>query len=343
VTVRSSNGSIAAAVLAAMGTCASANPALAGEKESIRLEYEAPAGCPSQAEFVARVGELGGDFQADMSATSARRFRVSIEGGPLSVATSVASFVGNLRLEDARGRETSREVSGKDCESVVGPLSLFFALALDETRDAGPPPATPKPASATAATDSEEALLSVPAASADMSIADLPKKARGGLAGDGLVMYTLGPVSQPSYGGRLSAATLVGDGAHLGLSVALANVTDGSGFAAWTGATLGWGAPWTDGALGFSMEAGLRLNRMRWADPYAGYSGDSCVHSDTCAGTVTPTTSEAPYVAVNLYLVPWRRGSLRPYVADTFLASTDIARTFEFSASLNAGVAWQAW
>src|SRR5580698_5048532 len=92
-------------------------------KEPVQFHYEVPPGttaCPTESEFVARVSDLGVDLRSDAGFESARRFAVSIEGGH--------PFVGKLRIRDAVGAESSREVSGEDCESVVQPLTLFVSL-----------------------------------------------------------------------------------------------------------------------------------------------------------------------------------------------------------------------
>jgi hypothetical protein len=305
-------------------------------REPVQFHYEVPPGttaCPTESEFVARVSDLGVDLRSDPGFESARRFAVSIEGaGP---------FVGKLRIRDAKGGERSREVSGEDCESVVQPLSLFVSLAVDDA------PAQPPQVSADAAVDLRPEVHVEPDKQAPTT-PTTPTSRRGGIGADAFVLGTLGSITQASYGAHVTAGTLVSSHAYVGGSLAFANDASDQGFSGWLGALVGWGAPWTDGIGGVSFEAGVRVSRVvGYSDPGSRDQGGCTSLSpplSSCISGAAQWSSEAPYVAASVVVqVPLRDSHFRPYFSHTSLGSTDLHRLFVFGATLNAGVAWQAW
>jgi hypothetical protein len=308
-----------------------ARTAEASEKEPIRFVYDAPRGCPTEAEFVARVAELGGAFQADPGLESARRFVVRI----VPRTDADGPFSGTLRVTDAVGEETVRVVTGADCEAVTGPLSLFVSLALDDLPALPPathptvslePPASPLPP-----LDERPAL-------------DPQTHPNGGLSVDSFLLGSVSGVLQGSYGLRVTAVTRVGTGTRLGGSAALVNDATDAGASGWAGVLLAWGAPWTNHIVGFAMDAGVHVARMTGQSNLGTVQPSLCQPGSCFNGVPTRWTSEAPYVAATLILqVPLRRSSFRPYFGHTFLASENPLGSFAFGITLNAGVAWQAW
>ncbi|HEY6079683.1 MAG TPA: hypothetical protein VIW29_12800 [Polyangiaceae bacterium] len=129
--------------------CCGAAPAFAqtpSPEEPIRFEYAAPAACPDQAAFTARVRERTQRGRVAEPSELARRFsvRISADGG---------GFGGELEFLDDSGASVSRRVEGEQCDAVVTSLALITALALDaslrsEADESGAElAATPTPAS----------------------------------------------------------------------------------------------------------------------------------------------------------------------------------------------------
>jgi hypothetical protein len=91
--------------------------------EPVALRFEAPAGCPSEPEFVAAVRERGGNF--DGPAAEARAGSLDVK---LTAATG--TFVGTLRVESPAGASDLREVRDTACAEVVRGLAVVAAIAL---------------------------------------------------------------------------------------------------------------------------------------------------------------------------------------------------------------------
>ena len=107
--------------------CWSAAPAFAQTpvaEEPIRLEYAAPAECPDQAAFTARVRERTQRGRVAEPGELARHFGARI-------AADENGFGGELEFLDDSGTSVSRRVHGEQCDAVVTSLALITALALD--------------------------------------------------------------------------------------------------------------------------------------------------------------------------------------------------------------------
>jgi hypothetical protein len=99
-----------------------AKPARANEP--VRFEYDAPAECPSEAEFLDRVRARAANVRLADEGAPARRFLVTIKTDP-DGATARVDFV-----HPTEG-EVSRSIRGETCDEAVTGIALVCALALD--------------------------------------------------------------------------------------------------------------------------------------------------------------------------------------------------------------------
>ena len=100
------------------------------DPEPIRIAYSAPAGCPSEAEVIARL-----EAQAEIrpvSDASARSFAFSIATGQVG-----DGFRGELAVTGG-GTPAARVVTGGTCRETVAALVLVAALAVEERAPARP-------------------------------------------------------------------------------------------------------------------------------------------------------------------------------------------------------------
>jgi hypothetical protein len=98
------------------------------------LSFEAPSGCPSEAQFLAAVAARGGDFERLRSGGTNRSIEISIGG-------SGSGFHGSLRMRDGDDATDPREVHADSCGAVVDGLAVVTAIALGghaEAATAGP-------------------------------------------------------------------------------------------------------------------------------------------------------------------------------------------------------------
>ncbi len=103
----------------------------------VQLEYTAPAGCPSQAEFVALVAHRGGDFAQPAAKLGARRMVISVR-------REASGHLGQLELRGDDAASDARELRGQSCAEVAEALAVVAAIALrgsEEEPDAVAPPA----------------------------------------------------------------------------------------------------------------------------------------------------------------------------------------------------------
>lgn len=101
----------------------------------VRLAYRAPEGCPGEAAFLSAVAAQARPFQrAPRSAARVRALDASIRRGP-------ESFSGALRVREADGATSEREVRGATCGEVFSALALVAAITIDT----GPPEPRPPP------------------------------------------------------------------------------------------------------------------------------------------------------------------------------------------------------
>src|SRR5262249_50734690 len=100
--------------------------------------YDAPAECPTEAAFRARI--LARTKRAELVAEgdTARAFQVR-------VTARGAAFLGRLEVKEG-ATVTARELAGASCEEVLEALAMTTALATDPNASmAAPKPAPPSP------------------------------------------------------------------------------------------------------------------------------------------------------------------------------------------------------
>jgi hypothetical protein len=88
-----------------------------------RLAYEAPRGCPSEAEFVAAVAGRGATFEA-REATEGRHLMV------VSIRRQGDGYAGAFQVRDEADATSKREVHGTSCGEVADALAVVTAIAL---------------------------------------------------------------------------------------------------------------------------------------------------------------------------------------------------------------------
>jgi hypothetical protein len=134
----------AAALAIALAAISAAATAAAADTEPIRIRFEAPPGCPSEAAFLDQVRARTAKARVAAASEKARTFAVRLtqEG---------RSIHGRLAIEDAASQTELREVTGERCAEVVSALALITALAVDPHASTAPParlPAAPLASSA---------------------------------------------------------------------------------------------------------------------------------------------------------------------------------------------------
>lgn len=97
------------------------------------LDYQAPAGCPDAARFVAAVEARGASPAGGASSAGQRGLsvRIEAEGG---------GFAGSLALPWGAKASESRRVQGKSCAEVSDALAAVTAIALQRDAEAEPAP-----------------------------------------------------------------------------------------------------------------------------------------------------------------------------------------------------------
>ncbi len=147
-------GAAAWLLTASAGAQSTVSPA-SGQEERVRVEYHAPAACPSEAEFQERVRSRVQRARFAEPGEPAHAFDVSVEH-----VERATGFLGHLEFVDTDGQRAVRLLRGQGCDELVSSLALITALALDDraaeappdaaSREPSPPPAatskpTPKP------------------------------------------------------------------------------------------------------------------------------------------------------------------------------------------------------
>ncbi|XXT20981.1 hypothetical protein WME94_05350 [Sorangium sp. So ce429] len=234
----------------------------------LRIEYRAEAGCPTEAEFRARVGARLRRQLGEADAASAYVVTIDERDG---------RFTGRLGVRAADGATSDRDVAGATCDDVVAALAVVTALAIDsQAADAAAAAAAPAPsaparaaagADATGATtvaSTSTATASARAAPAPPPPADSGPARPPGPATDVATHLTLG--AQLLGGEMLGAPSL---GARLFAEPPLAAMDSGVGPA--RDATRGWLAlalplrarlpVW--GPFLLDAEAGVRMPLLR--------------------------------------------------------------------------------
>ena len=101
----------------------------------VRIAYRAADGCPDEAAFVAAIAAQARPFER--APRSAARVR-SLDA---HITRDDEQHRGVLRVREADGAASEREVRGATCQEVFSALALVAAL----TVDTGPPPPSPPP------------------------------------------------------------------------------------------------------------------------------------------------------------------------------------------------------
>lgn len=114
----------------------------------VQLEYTAPAGCPTQTEFVAFVTNRGGDFAHPGPKTKANAMVVKLR-------REASEHVGSLELRLDDMASDQRQLHAASCAEVAEALAVVAAIALrggdSSEPDAAPPVAASEPAAPVAA------------------------------------------------------------------------------------------------------------------------------------------------------------------------------------------------
>ena len=99
--------------------------------ESVRVDYAAPATCPSRETFLAGVRSRTTRMHLASGSAPARTFVVVLED-------AARGADGRVTIRDPDGRELRREVKGASCEEVADVLALVVALAIDPRASTAP-------------------------------------------------------------------------------------------------------------------------------------------------------------------------------------------------------------
>ncbi|MFO0589500.1 MAG: hypothetical protein U0441_18325 [Polyangiaceae bacterium] len=104
-------------------------------KRRVRIAYAAPDGCPDETAFVAAIAAQAHPFER--APRSAARVRLL----DATITAAGEEHTGVLRVREADGATSERDVRGATCQEVFSALALVAALAVDT----GPPPPPPLP------------------------------------------------------------------------------------------------------------------------------------------------------------------------------------------------------
>jgi len=128
-------GSGGALVFATFLGASAASLAARAEPTRVRLSYRATPDCPGEDAFVAALTAQAHPFaRAPRSAARVRSLDAEI-------ARSDSGHTGHLRVREADGVTSERDVRGSTCADVFSALALVTALAIDS----GPPAPRPPP------------------------------------------------------------------------------------------------------------------------------------------------------------------------------------------------------
>src|SRR4051794_29863719 len=149
------------AAFASLSSTVAAQPTgvpAAGQEERVRVAYLAPAACPTEAEFQARVSSRVQRAQFAAQGELARAFDVTIR-----TEAGKTSFLGRLEFVDTDGRRAARSLKGSQCDELASSLALITAPAIDDRIAEAPPaavsidpsPPRPEPSTPTPKANSE--------------------------------------------------------------------------------------------------------------------------------------------------------------------------------------------
>jgi len=106
----------------------------------VHLDYEASAGCPDRAAFIAEIAARTTRARFVDEGDNVRIFKASIRSQGERIVGSLISNTGQAGAE--------RRVSGKTCSEVVSALGLITALAIDPSASTRPSPSSSPEAAA---------------------------------------------------------------------------------------------------------------------------------------------------------------------------------------------------
>jgi hypothetical protein len=307
--------------------------ARAAEPEAVRFEVVAPEGCVDEAELRSEVAALGATFRDANLDDHARAFRIE-------VTKSAAHVKGRLVVRDLVFRERVREVDASSCGEVTKTLALFIATALDDAPVR--PDVAPAPVSAPLAP------WPAPAADRSATLEGAPRLGSGGVLVNGFV----GGGSGTAVGARAAAVVRATGTTRVGIAGTMTSDErwDSNarafervhGIATRVGMLVGWGAPWNDGIVGFSAEAGVSLTSLRGDASPRVCLKDTLSCFDSSRSEPIERRRVAPFVAWALTLqLPIKGSPVRPLVAFGNVIEPGHLGAVLFTAE--TGVAWQAW
>jgi hypothetical protein len=102
----------------------------------VRIEYLAPAGCPTEEEFLVRVRARAPRVRRASEGDRVRTFVISIAGAH-------GERSGHLVVRDVDGKTADRDMVGNTCEEVVDALALITALAVERSALTSSPASAP--------------------------------------------------------------------------------------------------------------------------------------------------------------------------------------------------------
>ena len=126
----------AAVTAAALAIVLASSAASAADSEPIRVRFEAPTGCPSEAAFLDQVRARTAKARVAAAGEKARTFAVH-------VTQEGRSIHGRLAIEESSMQTEIREITGERCAEVVSALALITALAVDPHASTAPPARLP--------------------------------------------------------------------------------------------------------------------------------------------------------------------------------------------------------
>ena len=108
-----------------------------GALQGTTVLYDAPAGCPSQSDFEARLRARGGSHGGSASAPP------SLQRIEARIRAKGKRAQGVVVITDAAGVATTRQIVAASCAEAVDALALIVALTLDPLEAGGPSQAAP--------------------------------------------------------------------------------------------------------------------------------------------------------------------------------------------------------
>ena len=159
----------------------------------MRLDYDAPAGCPDSTAFAAEVRARAP--RTSNVAAPAVNVKITASSSP----PPANAFEGSVVITDDSGESPSRAVRGDSCAEVVRALALAVAMTFDPAESAPPPAVIAPPPPAPAAPDR-----------AGETTAPAPERLHIAAGLIGSAESGVGPLVAPAVGiyGDLAAASL---------------------------------------------------------------------------------------------------------------------------------------